>query len=105
MHMVTSHNTECTFQNTHGCQKRSGRPMSTNNINMAEVYPANPTNTARRMIGCKRLMPKIYTIAESVNAPAPSAMEDRSMVIHNPHGTESLMLVIYNPLINTVMAE
>src|SRR6266542_3347405 len=100
MHIVTSQSTECTFQKTHGCQKRSGRPMSTNSINMAEVYPAKPTNTERRMIGCKRLMPKIYTIAESVNAPAPKAIDDRSIVIHNPHGTESLILVMNNPLIN-----
>ena len=105
IHMVTSHNTEWTFQNTQGCQKRSGRPMSINNVTIADVYPAKPTSTAKRMMGCKRLMPNMYTIADNVKAPAPNAIEERSIVIHNPQGTESLILVMYKPLTKTVMAE
>ena len=57
------------------------------------------------MMGCSLLMPKMYTIAESVNAPAPSAMAERSMVIHKPHGTESLRFVMTSPSTRTRIAE
>src|SRR3990172_8961633 len=48
--------------------------------------------------------PNRYTTADRVNAPAPKAMADRSIVIHKPQGTRSLMLVTTRPLRKTSKA-
>ena len=44
-------------------------------------------------------------IADRVKAPAPNAMEDRSMVIHKPQGTVLLILVTMRPLVKTSYAD
>ena len=48
---------------------------------------------------------KMYATVESENAPAPSAIADRSTVIHSPHGTRSVRLVISNPYHSTRIPE
>ena len=64
-----------------------------------------PINTARRMSGVNFFSPKIYTMADRVNAPAPKAIAERSIVIQRPQGTESYIFVTSRPLTNTLIAE
>jgi len=52
---------------------------------------------AVRATGWNCLSPSRYTAAHSRKAPALMAMDDRSMVIHRPHGTRSLRFVTWRP--------